>query len=123
VDSSDIAFQIAGAVGLKKAIEQAKAILLEPILELEVQVPEEFLGETNGDLNSRRGRILEVEHFEGGGRIKASIPQAELHNYSAVLRSITQGRGTFTRRFSHYEKVPDEITQKIISRAKEAKQK
>ena len=123
VDSSDIAFQIAGAIGLKKAVEQAKAILLEPILELEVQVPEEFLGETNGDLNSRRGRILEVEHFEGGGRIKASVPQAELHNYSAVLRSITQGRGTFTRRFSHYEKVPDEITQKIISQAKEAKQK
>lgn len=123
VDSSDIAFQIAGAMGLKKAIEHAKAVLLEPILELEVEVPEEFLGEANGDLNSRRGRILEMEHFEGGGRIKATVPQAELHNYSVVLRSITQGRGMFTRRFSHYEKVPDEIAQKIISQAKESSQK
>jgi elongation factor G len=123
VDSSDIAFQIAGAMGLKKAVEQAKAILLEPIVELEVQVPEEFLGETSGDLNSRRGRILEIEHFEGGGRIKVTVPQAELHNYSTVLRSITQGRGVFTRRFSHYEKVPDEIAQKIVSRSKESSRK
>ena len=123
VDSSDIAFQIAGAIGFKKALEQAQAILLEPIVELEVQVPEEFLGETSGDLNSRRGRILEIEHLEGGGRIKATVPQAELHNYSTVLRSKTQGRGIFTRRFSHYEKVPDEIAQKIISQSKESDRK
>ena len=123
VDSSDIAFHIAGAMGLKKAVDKAKAVLLEPIVELEVQVPEEFLGETSGDLNSRRGRILEIEHFEGGGRIKATVPQAELHNYSTVLRSITQGRGVFIRRFSHYEQVPDEIARKIISQAKESSQK
>ncbi len=123
VDSSDIAFQVAAAMGLKKAIEKAKAILLEPIVELEVQVPEEFLGETSGDLNSRRGRILEIEHLEGGGKIKATVPQAELHNYSTVLRSITQGRGIFARRFSHYQKVPDETAQKIISQSKESGRK
>ena len=123
VDSSDIAFQVAGAMGFKKALEQAKATLIEPMVELEVQVPEEFLGETSGDLNSRRGRILEIEHLEGGGRIKATVPQAELHNYSAVLRSITQGRGIFTRRFSHYKIVPNEIAQKIISQSKESGRK
>ena len=121
VDSSDIAFQIAASMGLKKAVEQAKPFLLEPIAEVEVEVPEEFMGETNGDLNSRRGRILEVEPFAGRQRIKAYVPLAELHNYSTVLRSITQGRGTFVKRFSHYEKVPDEIAKKIIVQAKETK--
>jgi len=117
VDSSDIAFQIAGSIGVKKAIEQAKPILLEPIMELEVEVPNEFLGDINGDLSSRRGRIMGVESFKGREKIKAYIPLAELHNYSASLRSLTQGRGIFRRKFSHYEKVPEEITQKIISQA------
>jgi len=121
VDSSDIAFQIAASMGLKKAIEQAKPFLLEPIAEVEVEVPDEFMGETNGDLNSRRGRILEVEPFAGRQRIKACVPLAELHNYSTVLRSITQGQGTFLKKFSHYEKAPDEAAQKIIAQAKEAK--
>jgi elongation factor G len=121
VDSSDIAFQIAGSIGLKKAVGQARLLLLEPIAEIEVEIPDEFMGETNGDLNSRRGRILEVEPFAGQQKIKAYVPLAGLHNYSTALRSMTQGRGTFTKKFSHYEKAPDEVVQRIIAEAKEAK--
>lgn len=118
VDSSDIAFQIAASMGVKKAIEQSKAFLLEPITEVEVEVPDEFMGETSGDLNSRRGRILKVEPFAGQQRITAHVPLAELHNYSTVLRSMTQGRGTFLKKFSHYEKTPDEVVQKVIAETK-----
>ncbi len=118
VDSSDIAFQIAASMGLRKAIEQAKPVLLEPIMELEVEVPDEFFGDINGDLNSRRGKILEVQPLGGKERIKVHVPLAELKDYSTSLRSLTQGRGIFSRKFSHYEKVPDEIAQKIIVQAK-----
>ncbi|MBA7628231.1 Elongation factor G [subsurface metagenome] len=118
VDSSDIAFQIAASMGFKKALQEANSILLEPIAEVEIEVPDEFMGETNGDLNSRRGRILEVEPFGGRQRIKAHVPLAELHNYSTSLRSITQGEGTFAKKFSHYERAPDEVAQKIIAQAK-----
>ncbi len=121
VDSSDIAFHIAASMGLKKAVEQAKPILLEPIVELEVEVPDEFLGDANGDLNSRRGKILEVESSQGRQRIRATVPLAELGNYSTSLRSITQGRGTFAQKFSHYERVPDEIAQRIIAQAKKSR--
>ncbi len=118
VDSSDIAFQIAASMGFKKALQEANSILLEPITEVEIEVPDEFMGETNGDLNSRRGRILEVEPFGGRQRIKAHVPLAELHKYSTSLRSITQGEGTFAKKFSHYERAPDEVAQKIIAQAK-----
>ncbi len=118
VDSSDIAFQIAASMGFKKALQEANSILLEPITEVEIEVPDEFMGETNGDLNSRRGRILEVEPFGGRQRIKAQVPLAELHKYSTSLRSITQGEGTFAKKFSHYERAPDEVAQKIIAQAK-----
>jgi len=118
VDSSDIAFQIAASMGFKKALQEANSILLEPIAEVEIEVPDEFMGETNGNLNSRRGRILEVEPFGGRQRIKAHVPLAELHNYSTSLRSITQGEGTFAKKFSHYERAPDEVAQKIIAQAK-----
>jgi len=120
VDSSDIAFHIAASIGLKRAVEQAKPILLEPIGELEVEVPDEFLGDANGDLNSRRGKILEVEPSQGRQRIRATVPLAELHNYSTSLRSITQGRGAFAKKFSHYERVPDEIAQRIITQIKKS---
>ena len=118
VDSSDIAFQIAASMGFKKALQEANSIFLEPITEVEIEVPDEFMGETNGDLNSRRGRILEVEPFGGRQRIKAQVPLAELHKYSTSLRSITQGEGTFAKKFSHYERAPDEVAQKIIAQAK-----
>ena len=121
VDSSDIAFQIAASMGFKKALQEAKPIILEPIAEVEVEVPDEFMGETSGNLNSRRGRILEVEPFGGRQRIKAHVPLAELHSYSTSLRSITQGEGTFAKKFSHYERAPDEVAQKIIAMAQAEK--
>ncbi|MEA1965228.1 MAG: elongation factor G, partial [Candidatus Aerophobetes bacterium] len=122
VDSSDIAFQIAASIGLKKAVEKGKPILLEPIMEIEVEIPDEFLGETNGDLNSRRGRIMEVESFKNRKKIKAHVPAAELHDYSTRLRSITQGRGAFRKKFSHYERAPEGITQKAIAQAQADKE-
>ncbi|RLE11503.1 elongation factor G [Candidatus Aerophobetes bacterium] len=122
VDSSDIAFQIAASMGLRKAVDMANPILLEPIMELEVEVPSDCLGDVNGDLSSRRGKILEVQPLGGRERIKANVPLSELRNYSTTLRSITQGRGSFTQRFSHYERVPDEIAQKIISQRKSKKE-
>jgi len=122
VDSSDIAFQIAASMGLRKAVDAASPILLEPIMELEVEVPSECLGDVNGDLSSRRGRILEVNPLGGREKIKAHVPLAELRNYSTTLRSITQGRGAFTQRFSHYERIPDEIAQKIIEERKAKKE-
>jgi elongation factor G len=120
VDSSDIAFQIAASMGIRKTVEQAKPILLEPIAEIEVEVPDKFLGDASGDLNSRRGRILAVESFKNTKKIKVHIPFSELSNYSTQLRSLTQGKGTFRRKFSHYERVPDEIAQRIIAQAKKS---
>jgi len=120
VDSSDIAFQIAASMGVRKAVEKAKPILLEPIAEIEVEGPDEFLGEASGDLNSRRGRILAVESLKGIKRIKAHIPVAGLRNYSTRLRSLSQGKGTFRRKFSHYDRVPDEIAQKIVAQSKKS---
>lgn len=122
VDSSDIAFHIAGSLGFKKAAQEAGPILLEPIMEVEVEIPEKFLGEVNGDLNSRRGKILGIEPVGEKQRVRAQVPLAELHNYSTRLRSITQGKGRFRKKFSHYEKVPEEIAQKIIAQAKEEKE-
>lgn len=120
VDSSDIAFQIAASMGVRKAVDAASPILLEPIMEIEVETPSECMGDVNGDLSSRRGRILEVQPLEGRDKIKAHVPLAQLRNYSTILRSITQGRGMFSQKFSHYEKTPDEIAQRIIE-AKKAK--
>ena len=123
VDSSDIAFQVAGSMSLKNAVEKANPIMLEPIAQVEVEIPSEFLGEINGDLNSRRGRILEIQPLGSREKIKAYVPVAEMHNYSTRLRSLTQGSGIFRKRFSHYEKLPEEISQRIIAQAKEKKKK
>lgn len=122
VDSSDIAFQIAASMGLRKAVDQAKPVLLEPIMEIEVEVPDEYLGEVNGDLSSRRGKIMEIQPLGERQKIKAQAPLAELRNYSTTLRSITQGRGIFRQSFSHYERVPDEIAQRIIAQRKSEKE-
>lgn len=122
VDSSDIAFQIAGKAAFKEAFMQAKPTLLEPIYDLEVKVPEEFMGDVMGDISSRRGKILGMEaegHFQ---IIKAKVPLAELYKYSSALRSMTQGRGIFRRKFSHYEEVPAELAQKIIEQSKKEKE-
>ncbi|MFH1334909.1 MAG: elongation factor G [Candidatus Zixiibacteriota bacterium] len=126
VDSSDMAFKIAGSMGFKNAATKAKPVLLEPIYNLEVIVPEEFMGDVMGDLSSKRGKILGMDREGNFQKIKASAPLAELYKYSTSLRSMTQGRGLHRREFSHYEEVPREVADKLIKEAqqeKEAQQK
>ncbi|MCD6124127.1 elongation factor G [bacterium] len=123
VDSKDIAFQRCAREVFRRAFMKAKPILLEPIMDLEIIVPEEFTGDVMGDISARRGRILGVEPVgKKLQKIIAKVPQAELYKYSSTLRSMTQGRGWFTQKFSHYEPVPKEIADKIIAEAKAAKE-
>lgn len=122
VDSSEMAFKIAGSMAFKKAFLEAKPVLLEPIYEIEVKVPEEYMGDVMGDISSRRGKILGMESDGRFQVIKAMVPLAELHKYSTTLRSMTQDRGIFRQKFSHYEEVPPDIAQKIIEQAKKEKQ-
>ena len=114
VDSKDIAFQIAGREVFKMAIKNARPILLEPIYQIEVKCPEDNMGDVMGDLSSRRGRISGMESQGRFQVVKALIPLAELHNYATTLRSMTQGRATYTRQLSHYDPVPKELEAKII---------
>ncbi len=116
VDSSDMAFQVAGSMAFKKAMQEARPIVLEPIMKLEVRVPEEYVGAVMGDLNSRRAKVQGMEPAARGVVIKALCPQAEAMSYDADLRSLTQGVGYFTMEPSHYEPVPPHIAQKIIER-------
>ena len=117
VDSSDMAFKIAASMGFKKGMEQSQPTLLEPIMKVEVIVPEEFVGDTMGDMNSKRGKIIGVEAKGKNQVVKASVPMAEMLKYAPDLRSMTGGRGTFTMEFSHYEEVPVHIAQKVIEQA------
>jgi elongation factor G len=114
VDSKDIAFQIAGREVFKKAFEMASPILLEPVVDLKVTVPEEYTGDIMGDLSSRRGKIGGMDLNGKYQIINAKIPEAEIQTYATTLRSLTQGRGFYSKRFSHYEPVPGEIAKKII---------
>jgi elongation factor G len=115
VDSSDMAFQIAGSMALKDAVERAGVALLEPIVDLEVIVPESYTGDIMGDLNSRRGKIGGMEQVPGGkSRIAAQVPQAEVARYVIDLRSMTGGRGAYTATFSHYEQMPPQLAQRVI---------
>ncbi|OGC42033.1 translation elongation factor G [candidate division WOR-3 bacterium RBG_13_43_14] len=115
VDSSDIAFKIAASMALKSCAEKGNMVLLEPIHEVEVYVPEEFMGDVIGDINSRRGKIMGMESLGKFQVVKAIAPEAEMFKYSTSLRSMTQGRGYFNMKFHHYEEVPKETTQKIIA--------
>ncbi|NIV96830.1 elongation factor G [candidate division KSB1 bacterium] len=121
VDSSDMAFKIAGSMAFKRAFSEAKPILLEPIYDVEVVVPEDFMGDVIGDLSSRRGKILGMDAEGPFQIIKAKVPLSELYRYSTSLRSLTQGRGIHRRKLSHYEEVPNDIAQKIIASAQEEK--
>jgi elongation factor G len=124
VDSSDIAFQVAAQMAFKEAFKKAQPVLLEPIMEVEVEVPEEYMGAVIGDLNSRRGKILGTEKKGQIVTIKAHVPLAEMFGYATTLRSLTQGRGTFQMTFSHYEEVPKNIQEQIIGeRMKEKENK
>ena len=115
VDSSDMAFQIAGSMALKEAVEQAGVALLEPVVELEVVVPESYTGDIMGDLNAKRGKIQGMDQLGGGKqRIRALVPQAEVARYVIDLRSMTGGRGAYTATFSHYEEMPQHLAQKVI---------
>lgn len=118
VDSKDIAFQIAGREVFKKAFESASPILLEPVVNLTVTVPEESTGDIMGDLSSRRGKIGGMNPSGKKQTITAKVPEVEVQNYSTTLRSLTQGRGFFTKSFSHYEPVPSELAKKVIESSK-----
>jgi elongation factor G len=123
VDSSDMAFQIAGALALKDAAAKAGVSLLEPIVKVEVVVPESLTGDVIGDLNSKRGRILGMETTGAGRqRIAAMVPQVEMTRYAIDLRSMTHGRGAFTMSFDHYEEVPTHLAEKIIAAAKKERE-
>jgi elongation factor G len=113
VDSSEIAFKIAGSMAFKEAMSKASPVLLEPIMSVEVNVPDEYLGDVMGNLNARRGRIEGTELRGGAQVIRAATPLAEMFGYATDLRSRTQGRGTFTMQFSHYSEVPKSIAEKI----------
>ncbi len=114
VDSKDIAFQTAGKHAFRDAFLKAQPCLLEPIINIEVKVPEEFMGDIMGDISGKRGKIMGMDSKGGFQLIKAQVPQAELHNYSTTVRSITGGRGLHSEIFSHYERMPKEIEQKVI---------
>ncbi len=116
VDSSELAFKIAGSMAFRQAAEKADAVLLEPIMDVEVVTPQEFMGEVIGDLNSRRGRILDMENRAGAQVIDARVPLATMFGYSTRLRSITQGRATYTMQFAVYEPVPQAIAQELTAR-------
>ncbi|MDW7684313.1 MAG: elongation factor G [Bacillota bacterium] len=118
VDSSEMAFKIAANLAFKKGVEQATPVLLEPVMHVEVTVPEQFMGDIMGDMNSRRGRILGMEPSDGIQVIKAQVPMSEMLKYAIDLRSMTQGRGSFTMKFDHYEEVPAHIAEKVIAEAK-----
>jgi len=115
VDSSEMAFKIAGSLAFKKGVLQAQPILLEPIMELEVRVHKDFVGDVMGDLNSRRGRVLGMDSADKVEIINAHVPQAEILLYALDLTSMTGGRGAFTVKFSHYEEVPGQIAEKIVA--------
>ncbi len=116
VDSSEMAFKIAGSMALKKAFMEAKPVILEPIMKVEVTVPDESLGAVIGDLNSKRGKVQGVEPQAGGNqKILALVPMAEMLTYANQLHSLTSGRGLYSMEFSHYEEVPGHLAQKIIS--------
>ncbi|MCK4262182.1 elongation factor G, partial [bacterium] len=117
VDSSDLAFHIAGSLAFKKAVSEAKPVILEPIIEVEVVIPDEYLGDITGDLNSRRGRIMGIEARGNKQLIKAQVPLAEVDRYSTELRSKTKGTGAHTMKFSHYEEVPQRVSEEIIAEA------
>ncbi|WPM32322.1 elongation factor G [Hydrogenobacter sp. T-2] len=114
VDSSEMAFKIAGSLAFKEAAKKAGLVLLEPIMEVEVETPEDYVGDVIGDLNSRRGKIMGMENKGIITAIRAYVPLAEMFGYATTLRSLTQGRGTFIMKFSHYDEVPHSIAEQIV---------
>jgi len=117
VDSNEMSFKMAGIVGFRAVAPKCKPVLLEPLDELEIVTPDEYVGDVLGDLSSRRGHILGTDSVPDGSRVRAVIPQAELHMYASALQSMTQGRASFTRRFRTYEEMPGDAAQRVIAEA------
>jgi elongation factor G len=118
VDSNEISFKMAGRLAFRHAMEQAKPTLLEPIMQVEISIPDEFAGSIMGDLNSRRGRIQGMDNKGGTTVVKAEVPMAEMLSYGADLTSMTQGRGSFSMEMAHYDIVPAALQDKIIAASK-----
>jgi elongation factor G len=116
VDSSEMAFKVAGSMALKEAAQRAKPVLLEPLMKVEVVVPEEYMGTVTGDLHSRRGRVESTETRLSSAIIQCQVPLSEMFGYSTNLRSMTQGRATYTMHFSHYEEAPKTVSEEVISK-------
>ncbi len=123
VDSSEMAFKVAGSMAFKKAMETAKVVLLEPVMNMKITVPEETMGDVIGDLNSRRGKVVGVEPKANSQIIRSVVPMAEVLTYANDLKSMTSDRGLFSTEFSHYEEVPSHLAQKIIAESAKAKEK
>jgi elongation factor G len=119
VDSSEMAFKIAGSMAFKDGCKKANPVLLEPIMKVDVLVPEEYMGDVIGDINSRRGRIEGMDSLQGAQNIRAKVPLSEMFGYSTVLRSRTQGRGIFVMQISHFEEVPKSVQEKLIGTKKD----
>ena len=115
VDSSEMAFKIAGSMAIKEAVRRAKPVLLEPIMDVEVVTPAEYMGDLIGDLSSRRGRVGGMTERAGARVIGASVPLGEMFGYSTTLRSLSQGRAVYTMQFAHYEEVPKSKAEEIMA--------
>ncbi len=118
VDSSEMAFKIAGSLALKDAIRKGRSVILEPIMEVEAVTPDEFMGDVIGDLNSRRGQIQGMEERSGAQVVRAYVPLATMFGYATVLRSMTQGRATFSMQFDHYAPLPPNLAEEFLAKAR-----
>ena len=114
VDSDELSFRLAGQLATRKGIQESSPVLLEPIMDVEVRVPEAYMGDVNRDLNTRRGRVLGMDSEDGVQVVRAHVPQSELFTYATELRSLTGGRGRSRATLDHYEEVPSHVAQKII---------
>jgi elongation factor G len=114
VDSSDIAFKIAGSLAFQRVATQARPVLLEPIIEVEVTTPDEYVGDIMGDITQRRGKVMGMLPDTGRTKIKARVPEAELYKYASALRSITQGRGHHSRSLAGYEPAPEHVAKRVV---------
>jgi elongation factor G len=114
VDSNDMAFQIAGSLAIRRGALEAGPVLLEPIVDADIRVPEKNLGDIMSDINGRRGKILGTEPDDGYQKVRAAVPEQEMLRFALDLRSITQGRGSFQKRFSHYDEMPAHLAKTII---------
>lgn len=115
VDSSELAFKIAGSMGFKEGMRKADPVLLEPIMRVDITVPEDYMGDVMGDISSRRGRIEGMEAITGAQKITTYVPLSEMFGYATSLRSSTQGRGTFVMQIDHFEEVPKNIMDDVIN--------